>query len=433
MKFREAINFLSEISADVSMQYHSEMVDVAIDWIKKWPILKRDMILESQVWDKMEFGKVRMFAKFEGYEVKKPKGRCIQCYTNFRTQSYLGPSITALQNAYKKILSRRQFKGVGVTMACGMNHSDIGVWMTEAMARFKNPTFYERDGKSWDASMNEDHHVLKMRAYKCLGNSVKKAIDKGFKVKGFAKVKGGRPFKYSVVGTTKSGHNDTTLGNTIVNAGIALEALVMLGLEAEMIVAGDDLLVVIEGDYDAEKLAAVEGGLGIFPEYRKFNDETPHPFSVSFISGVFYPGPNGFQFGPKIGRLLGRLFWTCRPVRRRSVQEWRNGVVLGMQHIADVPIIRALLYSQYDPSKGVYRLPWKYAEPIKPEKRVISEQLVGFLCWKYGVSVSEIEEVEALLARLPRTGCVFKHPVLTHIIDVDMAELSLRPLPTGQF
>jgi len=391
------------------------------EWINKWPLKKRDLIRFDQQTRFVSPGLVKLFAKYEGGHSRPTKGRGIQMYYDLATQSLFAPEFTALQKAFAVIFDgSRSLNGIDITFASGMTHAQLGSWMDDTLAR-GDCLFYERDGKNWDATMSRPHHDMKNFWYRSIvGDDFADFVDSCYEVKGSARTPNGL-FKYKLSGTTKSGHNDTTLGNSLINAAITYSAMAKLGLRGRIMVAGDDCLVAIYGGGDVYRLSTVESEFGIVPEARVFD----HWSEVSFISGVWYPTPNGFTFGPKLGRLLARLFWTTKMVPKRKRSAWRHSVAMGLLgFFGEVPILRAWLSRNRCIGAPVIEV-----EKLNVEYAVIKGGLLGeYISQRYNISMADICEVEAFIMSLPPRPGYVSHPVLDAIMEVDLADIFDRPV-----
>lgn len=303
-----------------------------------------------------------------------------------------------------------------------MNAKSIGEWGAWVRRRRPGARFYERDGKSWDATMSKLHHLIKMELYKMVGPEFAEFFDKSYEVKGTYR-NGDVRIVYKVAGTTKSGHNDTTLGNSFINAAIIYTAMRRLGLRGSIIVAGDDLLAAIDGDWDGDKLAAEEAACGIIPEFRVFDSI----FDVSFISGVWFPGVGDeLIFTPKPGRLLSKLFWTVKPPSPKVAKEvaYVSGVAVGMLFTcADLPVIGPFLRSHVADA---------HAKPIfkhtfTDHRAYAHPRVLDHFCYRYQTSPSEVREVEDLILSARGAACIVRHPLLMRMCCQDLSGIHLRP------
>jgi len=375
--------------------------------------------------DVPEPGRVKLMVKREGAHAMPTRPRGIQYYTNLATQSLFGPEFYALQKAYTSWFQRRDVGGgVRVTFASGLNAETLGDWMKDVLSDVRLPMFYERDGKNWDATMQEEHLGVRLAAYVAAGPAFVEFVKAGFEVRG-SHARGG--MRYRLRGTVKSGHNDTTLGNSIVNACIAVTAMHQHGLHGDVIVAGDDLLIVVEGDFDEHALAATEARCGIVPDYRKFSN----PCDVSFISGVWFCAASDWIFVPKPGRLLARLFWSTHPPPPKLRQRYLNAIVLGLRpSCGDIPVVGEFLDAHYDKGAPV-DAPRSLDKRLKVwsvGKSASRQAMVAAFCARYGVSEEEIVDVESFLRGVKGRVGLVSHPVLDRLVEVDLADLSERPL-----
>lgn len=388
-------------------------------WMERWPQGKRLQILLSVARDTVCPGRLLAMIKRENSHSWPTKARLIQYYYNMATQAAFGSYFVALQKSLFAWAPDHPYQGVRVTFGSGMNNGDLGEWMTKVHDRFARPLFYERDGKSWDATMQRFHHDLKMRLYRAYDQKFAQFVDDGFTCLADCRLPTGL-FRYRINGTVKSGHNDTTLGNSLINACIAIEACVRLGLQAEVLVVGDDLLVATE--LDPSGMAAVEASFGIIPEARVFDSY----LDVSFISGCWLRAGAGYIFVPKLGRLLARLWWTTSPPSKKQLRNYRHSVVAGLRAVLG----RLPLYDEF------LRAPTGAAMPMSKDYNMWVQSFGGpvatyettlDLMAKYRLLPSEFDEVRAYLAGLTCDPKLIVHPLLDRIMETDLSDLPDRP------
>lgn len=422
-------DYFRRIRGEVLHLYLEQLAHWQKAWLEKWPAGKRAAIARSVEDDTVMPNVVHIMVKREVYDKEPTKARLIQFYPNLATQAAFGPEFFSLQKVYTQWFQRREVApGIRVTFASGMNASDLGAWMRDVLADYGDPWFYERDGKNWDSTMQREHLAVRLAAYDVAGQDFLGFVRAGFSVR--ARDPRGA-FRYTLEGTVKSGHNDTTLGNSLVNAVIAAIGLLDMRLRGDIIVAGDDLLTVVEGDFDEHALAGVEAACGIKPEYRKFSS----PCDVSFISGIWFPLPAGqWLFTPKPGRLLSRLFWTVHPPADKRAAEYRNGIVAGLRGTCGaMPVVGAFLEAHVDATRGSTPNPaWEHRSCLVVESGFFytrNDVFPAFLK-RYGLSAEDVDSAEALLRdSAGRTGIV-SHPVFDRLMDVDCSDLHDRPVAT---
>lgn len=403
------------------VEFRSQWQDA---WYEKWPKRKQELMYGSIDNDAVIPDRVNAMVKRECGHAYPSRPRLIQYYPNLATQAKFGPEFFAIQKAYCELFQRFEIGlGVRVTFASGMNAVEMGHWMDAVLADIPNARFYERDGKSWDATMQAEHMRVRLLAYASCGDEFLDFVRSGENVVG-RDPRG--VLKYKLRATVKSGHNDTTLGNSLVNAGIAFEAMVALRLQGDIIVAGDDLLVVVDGDFDDIRFSAVESDCGIRPEYRKFDNVA----DVSFVSGVWFKLPSGCVFCPKPGRLLARLFWTVRPPPAKKRQLYLNAVVSGLLPTChDVPVIADFLRAHFtvgipDVAYVTDKFHWMWSV----EQDYNKSDLFEAFCSRYQFHYAEIVDCVALIRSVAGRVGMLSHPVLDRIMEVDLADLADRPL-----
>lgn len=421
--FSPAINYFSDNRESILYLFADKRAIWQDAWIDKWSAMKRESILKSVDDDVVAPDVVHVMVKREVLHDVPSKSRAIQFYPNLATQAAFGPEFFSLQKAYTEWFYRREVApGIRVTFASGLNANALGDWMTAVLAETVRPHFYERDGKNWDSTMQRPHLDVRLAAYEVAGPDFRKFVEAGFAVRGKAP-RGA--LRYKLTGTVKSGHNDTTLGNSIVNAVIAWLSMSALGLRGDIIVAGDDLLIVVFGDFDAKALADAERAFGIVPECRKFDNAS----DVSFVSGVWFDTGAGWAFTPKPGRLLARLFWTVHPPPPKKRLNYLNGVVLGLRPTcAPMPVVSAFLDAHYTAGVEAVSAKDKLNITWSSPSKFLREAFVNSFCNRYDLAPRDLEEAEMLLRGCRGKVGLLSHPVLTRIMEVDLASLEARPL-----
>jgi hypothetical protein len=388
------------------------------NWMEKWPLSKRRSIELSRMMDDIVCGSVKTMVKREVAHKRPTKARLIQFYKNLLTQSEYGPQFYAAQKTILGAFNRRDMgHGIDITMASGMNSSSIGHWMQSVLDDGAT-AFYERDGKNWDSSMQASHAEFRCSLYDCLDPELGKFARQCVDVVGMAPFEGG-VLKYKMKGTVKSGHNDTTLGNSLVNAAIAFASMRRLGIRGSIIVAGDDLLVATYDDFDIARFMDTEAEYGITPEARKFSDYR----HVTFISGFWARGAE-MAFLPLPGRLVARLWWTISPPGKKRYAAYQRGVARGLLGVCgSLPIVGTWL-RKFD-SKGE-------AERVNKGCN-FHEQTANFsgygesiMAERYGVSVGDIRDLDSWLQTLPAAPLMVSHPVLDKMMSVDLADIAVR-------
>lgn len=394
--------------------------DYRAAWLAKWPATKRLLITQSLLYDRVLPWRVKAMIKREHYPKRPSKARAIQYHQNYATQAVYGPEYYYMQKAMTKLFHNYSLApGIDVTIASGMSAADIGHWFTDKI-RGGACCFVERDGANWDSTINEHHREALVDIYAKFCPSLARFNAQCENVLGVAKFKDG-VLIYKLRGSVKSGHNDTTLGNGLLNAMIATHACVQLGVRASIIVAGDDLLIAAYNPVDWAAYAAVESSLGIRPEGCVFTD----PAHVSFISGGFFRDGDAYLFGPKPGRLLAKLWWTVKPPPARRLAQYKRGVARGLlPSMGWYPGLGDWLRRsdtageavQHDKSRLFSGGSW----PTNP-----SDATAGF-AERYGLSSYQLVEFTDFMRSLPDEPGLMVHPIVTYIVAVDLADPTER-------
>lgn len=430
--FDHANDFLRAVNSELRGEYETQLTHYAYHHLDRWTLQKQEDLKTAEAFDKHSPDKVKLFIKYETMHKEITKSRGIQGYYELGTQCKLAPYIISLQKAFTKLAwfwKRSEDDDVSITFASGLSHIDLGKWMEECENRGCSH-WYERDGKNWDATMQRMHHEHKMKWYDMMPPEILKYINKGFKVRGtYIDRKGFRKYKYMLNGTVKSGHNDTTIGNSIINAMIAYESCKLLGLKAHIIVMGDDCLVGVEGDFDEHALANIEYDLGIKPEYRKFTDIR----DVTFISARWYPKlGGGWCFGPLLGRQFARLFWTVTDVPKRTVQRYVNAVIKGSNIFFGDCTIMKELFNAVGTDGPSLEIDSKYVKKyFKPYDTQDVDWAEVYL--DYGITMADMLQYKRTLASLPRVDGVVKSAIIgTDLTDKlharDLVDIVDRPV-----
>lgn len=320
---------------------------------EKWSANKLEAIQRSELLDAVVPGITKAHIKRE-IAIKFPtKGRLIQAYLNMATQSLLGPTFYALQKGISELLKRwqipKRFGGnVRLTMASGLSPEAIGDLLTTILMDYKEPFFNESDGKSWDSKIQRAHWELAQRVYDIiLGEGSEQARffrafrDARFKCKGICRTSDLRKaLIYIVTGTVKSGDNDTTLSNTLINGLTVAAVFCGLGRTADVIVAGDDLLVVVEGKITKDEYETGIRKFGIQPEGEVF-ERLEH---CSFISLCFWKQGDRYVATPAPGKVLAKFLCTTKPPSKRETNNFIHSICMGMRFtMPDMPIVRVFV------------------------------------------------------------------------------------------
>lgn len=408
-----------------------------LGWIYKWGASKIAAIVRSQQNDPLEPSMVELMVKREALTGFKNKARGIQKHTNLASQAVTGPSVTSAQKAVGCLygVDSPFVDGIQFVFASGLNGIDVGRWMQQCLGAGL-AWFYERDGANWDATMGRPHHDMKQHVYAKMDPQLVEDIEAMYGVRGVfrSRKKVGKPMRYEVRGTTRSGHNDTSIGNSIINFSIACTAIRNLRMSGKLpkdcrascLVMGDDLLVAMSCRPVLEDMVAEEKALGITPEARVFDSWE----DVTFISSLFYPTDGGIVFGPRPGAILAKLFWTVKyPGKGKKAAAYVNGIVDCMYPIfRGWPILDAFVRSHRIAGvNGKTEVGWKlWTDGLA--KSAFDSTTASWFSRRYGLSVEEISEAEELLLTNAGRAGIMSTAATRRIVERDLAGLEEREL-----
>lgn len=432
-------------------EYHMYLHVVPGDeWHSRWNREKIQAIETSIAEEDPGEGELKSHIKREVYREKvvgklPTKARLIQAHTTLRAAFDIAHCYHAWAHALKIVSSRMwNFEGIDfrVRYASGLSHDEIGDLVLEWEAERLNwpmSVYYERDGVNWDASRQPvvfDHLI---DVYHEIDPVLGRHASHGVNCVGFVRVKKQGCIKYTVRGTRKSGHQDTSSGNSADNIEATLQTVLIAkrntgaGIRrVEGVVLGDDLLLLLccDGEVQVPVLEAAlieaDKASGIEPEARCLMNV----YDTSFISLSFYPRLDGtIAAGPKIGRMLSGLFWTHRSVTYTECPKYQTAVAQAFLPLyGDCPLIGTILkrlthpkhvaagYAQYIDPNGYW------LAPLSTRGGVDWHQY--FMC-KYGL----LPGWEQGVVRAIRDDiCVVETLVTDLIIDRDLADLPDREL-----
>lgn len=307
-------------------------------WRKGKGLAKLKKVDLSLAEETLEYEEVTMMIKNEYYprsfgtNSNLKKARAIQFTKNERSAYEFADEMHAYSKALADI-SEEPFEMGGiqflVVYTANMNHKQIGQFATESeaiAASYVATIRDERDGKNWDANQQVPHRKANVRVYSALDTALGAYMKRGINVKGRFSGKDESYVLYSVNGTVKSGHPDTSCGNATNNRDISVQAILSLPTHlrpcrVRALVMGDDYLAWLYFDHRVDwkeltdALNAAERKLGIHPERGLFEDIR----LASFISLGFYIDTTGCVVAlPKVGRMFAKLFWTVTNLSGRD-------------------------------------------------------------------------------------------------------------------
>lgn len=367
------------------------------------------------------------------------KARLIHFYRYLSAQERHAMRYYCYQKAVAEVFDGSQGTAdddIRVTVASAMNQRAKGQWMDDAMswvAGGENPTVYERDGASWDATMGEAHMDLQLSGMRDMEPALVRTVDATrickvkFRVHASPRTSCDfiERFAYQLDHTTKSGHNDTSSRNSFINAIVTQTALRFVGVTAaRVLVIGDDMWCLMRNRPDLAALLDAERDCGIKPEAALF-DATKF-CRTEFASDVFAPSDDGTIAIPKLGKLFAKLYATTNAVRPAESAAFAHSIAVGLSDLLlEAPLYGDFLRCALDETyqlKLVSTGRWKR----EVDKRIhYGPEFKVWLFERYGITSCQLVELTSFLATCRGPG-VMKHPLIDAIMAVDLADPSAR-------
>jgi hypothetical protein len=290
---------------------------------------------KSVLWDKPMYNSAHSFVKREFSSEVPKKARMIQGNHNECTAYQYPEEYMALSDSLKEpiVVDIRGCK-CSFHYAGGMDHNALSDLLTHwEYKRGKFGYYDERDGKNWDATMQQPLLMAEAKVYEMLGmRAFEPFLRRSKQVKGVVRIKdmiSVRTVKYLTAWKRLSGDWNTSIGNTLVSMMIVAATLSELSQDllpdtVDALFMGDDYLGMytyhdtIDPKRLHEELNRWDSRWGITPERGLFRDV----FSVTFISlGVWPRHCGGLQFVPQPAKQLRKLFWTVNKQHADRAEE----------------------------------------------------------------------------------------------------------------
>lgn len=403
--------FPASLAAAIRAYYYDNYAHARAAWLAKWPESKRAAILQSEYADRLLPGRVKLMVKRENAHARPTKARGIQMYRNLRTQAYSGWRHTAFQKALGAVCAAHPdgyelFPGIRFVATSGWAPGDFAAW---AGRNCSATWFFESDASNFDASV--DPSITRARARFARRVDPLLGDDIASHVRGRGVYFGDVKVRYQYHGTVKSGHNDTTWGNSIVTALVAGIACRDAGFRANILAAGDDLLVAVFGGSAsaAPALADTQRAFGFTPKFRGWRSLA----DCTFVSSCFLTDGRAWRFAPLCGRLLKRFWWTTSPPSARQARARMRGDSIGvLGHHPGHPIFEALLR--------------KWVDPADCAPQPDGFDYTAALCAKYACAPGVLSCLTDHIESIVKPG-VYHHPLMTVLFKVDLVDVDARP------
>jgi hypothetical protein len=159
--------------------------------------------------------------------------------------------------------------------------------------------------------------------------------------------------------------------------------------------------------------------LGFLPKLHRRD----HWMELEFCSGRFWPSTSGIVWGPKIGRVLAKTFWSLQQFRSSfEAARWLRGVALGMlRDTAHIPVLRVIIRHTLHLTGGVpaRAIVDKHKPHAEFESEAVDESF-EMMARLYQLTPYDVADLERRIASVEELPVLVEHPALTAILDVDV-------------
>lgn len=287
-----------------------------------------------------------------------------------------GPRIKAISKTlakYWSFISEFATAINGITyFSTGLNKVSVGKWMDKQLKK-NNPIFYNTDYARFDASTHQYLMMLEIDIYSMIfpddvefHNWLKIQLE----TSGTVHIRDEKDrdmvhkVKYFCYGTRKSGDQNTSVGNTIINMLIQLyamslqypniEQLVRNGT-VDYIVLGDDTGICTDGLYiDEKKYVKDIRRLGLTIALQRKTQHTL-TFCSSYFVPAIYQGEETHVLTQKLGRNISRAYTSAN--KQDNIEGWiKTNAYAYAKDYSHIPFMRswhASKYFKYAKSKAI--------------------------------------------------------------------------------
>jgi len=315
----------------------------------------------------------------------------------------------------------------------GMDAQQLGEWYDESvdymMEQFGSVVVIENDFSKYDATLGSDavHHELSQYDKFCTDESTLKAL--------WAQVTTSGSTPHGVVysdkeGRRKSGDANTSCGNSMLNAHVTAKAYADVmtrrgkddsHLHYRALVLGDDNFTVTHMEF-----ADMMDGRVLEEELKSYGLKAKvvirdDPRQAEFCSGRFWPSATGTVWGPKPARVMSKAFYSKRHVPEKQLAQWAKGVALGFARECNhVPVLRAFVARTLQLTEDVVANEVAEVGRIRSRKQEeVCEETNEVMMSVYGLTPSEVLELEDYIYRAPALPCYLSHPYFENMILSD--------------
>jgi len=386
----------------------------------------------------------------EGLANKAPRG--IQGLKKVHTNAVLGPFMKACSKALASSFRRSKYGYAKYNYTSGSNPEEMGDWFSWYKA--KGYVFLEDDFSAFDSTQGEGASEMEQTFYRrflALLREGNKGGPRGEGLSGYLNrveiclnkqrsTYGTCNFwEYAVPFTRKSGDQNTSIGNTLVNFSAHRYALMTFPQFREikdfsMLGLGDDNLLALK--MPVSLLEPLRAHIETTMAQLGLKAKLTIPKNPSYCSSVFVPakrndGSLTYVMVPELVRSLTKLGWTVNPLNKEDRKVITpamrmKGNMLGCPGYSLMPILRVFYehYTRMD-VESHKKAEWRpYNRELKYGYRVGAASHPSLYSWmeeKYGIGLSEIRAIEDDLKGYLRDAnggvFIYNHHVLDEVLN----------------
>lgn len=316
-----------------------------------------------------------------------------------------------------------------IVYTSGMNAEQLGKLIQQSVQYITTNNdhvevwFFENDANRFDAHCNTEAIKLINDFYQRarLKKKYWRCMEWKMKTKGVTKC----GIFYIVEATVQSGNGDTSVGDTVVT-GSGHERIArrvdLLPSQYLILSCGDDILIPLASThatqyYKASQKYWEEAGFSMAPILVK------HIWDAEFCSGRIYPTKDGWVYGPKVGRVLCKTFYSKIDYSDQQGARWLRAVALGLEKDTYfIPVLRTVVRKTIELTEGRKALHiWEEQKIHAKEIHEAADETYAMMEHLYGLDRAAIVELETWLEQVMTALPIsVTHPYITTIVDRDV-------------
>jgi len=315
-----------------------------------------------------------------------------------------------------------------ITYAAGLNLHTLGQWYDKAfeeLSSYGQVAVIDNDISRYDGRISVPALCVEFgvyRAYHC-PQDVLDLLEK----QKYARGQTAHGVLYHVPGTRQSGVNNTSVGNSIINAAMHAYILHAAGVPNHawrLIVMGDDCLLLILTKYVPAVMQAFKDYAAPLGMVFKAHASTDLA-SAQFCSKRPYPTDEGTVWGLKIGRFLTKQFSSMHAYNYTHGLEWVRGVAKGLAaDVQHIPLLRVIVNKSLELTEGLNTIiePVRFGDIHWHTDRAynVCQEVYATLASWYDLMPADWARLEQLVQSARQLPVWLEDVALKQIMDVDV-------------